>query len=123
MFDQNHDRYKKSNRTEKRFAARIGAKLQPRSGGLAWGKGDATTAGGDFTSNTLHVEHKRAEPQTKSIGIQRKWLRQVTEGAKRRNRMPAMGLTFEDPEGHAEDWLMIPLEFAERLLALLEDDA
>lgn len=123
VFDPNHDRYKKSNKTEKRFASRLGAKLQPRSGGLGWSPGDSTTAGGDFTSDDLHVEHKRAEPKTKSIGVKREWLRAVTEGARRRNRIPAMGLTFEDPEGHAEDWVALPLEFVERLLALLKDDA
>jgi len=123
VFEPNHERYKKSTKAEKRVAERVGARTQPRSGGLAWSRADGTTAEGDMTSADLHIEHKRVEPQTKSIGIKREWLAKVTGGAKRRNRVPAMAVTFEEAEGHEQDWLMLPLEFAERLLKLLEEDA
>lgn len=120
--EPNYGRVKRSQKEEGRYAGKIGAKKQPRSGGLAWSKSDGTTAGGDFTSPMLHVEHKHAEPTTKSIGIRRKWLAQVTEGAKRRLRVPAIGLTFKEPEGHDEDWIALPLEFAMRLIRTLEED-
>ena len=120
-FEPNHDRFKKSVRAEKRVAQRVGARTLPRSGGLAWSNSDGTTAEGDMTSADLHIEHKRVEPQTKSIGIKRDWLSKVTSGAKRRNRVPAMAITFEEAEGHAQDWVLLPLEFAERLIKLLED--
>ena len=119
--ETNHGRVKRSQKEERRYAGRVDAKLQPRSGGLAWSSGDKTTAGGDFTSAVVHVEHKHAEPKTKSIGVKREWLREVTEGAKRRLRIPAVGLTFKEPEGHEEDWILLPLEFAERLLRLWDD--
>lgn len=91
----------------------------PRSGGLAWSRNDATTAGGDITTKDLHIEHKRVEARTKSISVKREWLVKVTEGARRRMRIPALVVTFETAQGHAQDWVMLPLEDAERLLALL----
>ena len=118
--EQNHGRVKRSQKEESRYAGKVGARKQPRSGGLAWSSSDSTTAGGDFTSAVLHVEHKHAEPDTKSIGIQRRWLAQVTEGAKRRLRIPAIGLTFKEPQGHEEDWIALPLEFVMRLIATME---
>lgn len=55
------------------------------------------------------IEHKFAAPQTGSIGVQRAWLSKVTEGARRKSKVPAMVLTFEAPEGHEKDWVLIPL--------------
>jgi len=94
----------------------------PRSGGLPWSSSDPTSAGGDITTDDLHIEHKRVESKTKSIGIKRDWLAKVTDGAKRTMRVPAMAVTFEEPRGHAKDWVMLPMEFVERLLALSGSD-
>jgi hypothetical protein len=121
-FDPNYDRFKRSRKEEKRIASRLGGRVQPGSGNRAWSKSDGTTAGGDLTTKDLHLEHKRAEPRTQTISIKREWLRKVTEGASRRMRIPAMGLTFEDAQGHAKDWVVLPLEFVERLLKMLEAD-
>lgn len=124
MFDQNHDRAKKSTREEDRVAEKLGGRRLPRSGGLAWSRHDKTTDGGDLANRDLHVEHKRAEPDTKSIGIQRHWLAKVTEGAKRRVKVPGMVLSFEAPRGHEQDWLVLPLDTALRLMQITlgEDD-
>jgi hypothetical protein len=119
-FDANYERSKRSTKEEKRIAKRLGGKRLPRSGGLAWSRHDSTTDGGDLSSKDLHVEHKRVEPQVKSVGIKRDWLAKVTEGAKRRMLVPSMVVTFESPKGHAKDWLLLPLEAAERLMALAE---
>lgn len=97
-------------------------KRLPRSGGLPWSKHDTTTDGGDVTTPQLHIEHKRIEPRTKSVGVKRDWLAKVTEGARRHMKTPAMVFHFEDARGHAEDWLMMPLDVAERLLKALETD-
>lgn len=121
-FDINYERYKKSKKAEQRVAEKLRARALPRSGGLPWSKSDGTTAQGDITSISLHIEHKRVEPQTKSVGIKREWLAKVTSGANRRTKIPAMAIMFEEAEGHAQDWLMMPLEFAERLLRLMEED-
>lgn len=94
----------------------------PRSGGLAWSSHDASTAGGDISTRFLHVEHKRAEPGTKSIGLKRDWLQKVTEGANRQMKIPAMGFTFEDAQGFEKDWVAIPLSSMERLLKAWGDD-
>lgn len=117
VFEAHHDRYRKSARKEKEVARRLGGRVQTRSGALPWSAHDRTTAGGDITTPDLHIEHKRIEPGTGSIGIKREWLTKVTEGAVRRLRVPAMALHFEGSRGHTEDWLLLPLDFAERLLA------
>lgn len=119
-FDVNYDKARKSKREEDKIAKRMGGRTHPRSGGLPWSRHDATTACGDVTTKDLHIEHKRAEPDTKSIGVTRAWLRKVTKGAKRRLKIPAMVLHFEDARGHGEDWALLPLEVAERLLAVLD---
>jgi len=116
VFEANHDRFKRSVREESRVAKALGGQRLPRSGGLAWSRHDATTAGGDVKSRELLVEHKRAEPATKSISVKRDWLAKVTAGAKRANRVPALALTFEGAEGFDPDWVAIPLPFALRLL-------
>jgi hypothetical protein len=121
-FEPNYGRFKRSRKEERRFAKRLDGRVQPVSGNRPWSKHDGTTAGADLTTKNLHVEHKRAEPGTKSISVKREWLQKVTEGANRRTRIPAVGLTFEDPSGHTGDWLLLPLEFAERLLKMLESD-
>jgi len=92
-----------------------------RSGGLPWSKNDPTTACGDITTPDLHIEHKRIEPDTKSLGVKREWLAKVTDGANRRMKTPAMAFHFEGAKGHAEDWLLLPLDMAERLLAMLRE--
>lgn len=89
---------------------------------MPWSKHDSTTAGGDLTSKDLHVEHKRVEPHVKSIGVKRAWLKKVTEGANRRMKVPAMVISYEQPHGHDQDWVMMPLDTAKRLMALAEDD-
>lgn len=89
---------------------------------MPWSKSDSTTAGGDLTSKDLHVEHKRVEPQVKSIGIKRDWLKKVTEGANRRMKVPALVITYEQAQGHDQDWVMLPLDTARRLMALAGDD-
>jgi hypothetical protein len=62
------------------------------------------------------VEHKRVEPKTKSIRIPREWLSKVSEGARRRLKVPAIVVTFEDAQGYEADWLMVPLDTAKRLM-------
>jgi hypothetical protein len=121
-FEPNYERAKRSTKHENRFAGRLGGRRLPRSGGLAWSRHDRSTDGGDITTTHLHIEHKRAEPQTKSIGIKRDWLQKVTEGANRQMKIPAMGLTFEDALGFEQDWVAVPLSVMERFLKALDDD-
>lgn len=89
---------------------------------MPWSRHDSTTACGDLNTAELHIEHKRIEPDTKSIGVKREWLQKVTVGAKRTMKVPAMAFHFEGARGHAEDWLMLPMEVAERFLAALRED-
>lgn len=121
-FDPGYERTKKSSREEEKVAARLGGHTHRRSGGLPWSRTDPTTACGDITTADLHIEHKRAEPDTQSIGVTRKRLAKVTVGAKRRTRIPAMAFHFEDASGHEKDWLLLPLDVAERLLAAWNED-
>lgn len=120
---------KRSTREERRIAERLGGRRLPRSGGLPWSRYDtsdvihAQTAQGDITTPEWHIEHKRVEPQSKSIRIPREWLVKVTEGARMRMRTPALVVSFETSQGHAQDWVFLPLEEAERLLAQARRDA
>ena len=124
VFEQNYDRAKKSTREENRVAEKLGGRRYKRSGGLAWSRHDKTTDGGDLANKDMHIEHKRVEPDTKSIGVKREWLTKVTEGANRRVKIPGLVISFEQPRGHEQDWLMIPLDVALRLLQVTmgEDD-
>lgn len=121
-FDRNYQRSKRSTKEEHLFANRLGGERLPRSGGLAWSKDDPTTAGGDVKSEELLVEHKRVEPDTGSIRVKRGWLRKVSEAAQRGNRVPALGISFESPQGHDREWVMLPLSFVERIIGKLRED-
>jgi len=121
-FDTSYDRVKKSTKEERKIAKQLGGYAHRRSGGLPWSKHDATTACGDITTPDLHIEHKRVEASTRSIGVTRKWLAKVTVGARSRMKIPAMVLHYEGAQGHEEDWLMMPLEVAERLFAAMRED-
>lgn len=124
VFEQNYDRAKKSTREEERIAKKLGGRRLPRSGGLEWSRHDSTTDGGDLANRDLHIEHKRVEPQTKSVRVTRDWLAKVTEGAKRRAKIPGLVVSFEAAQGHEQDWLMLPLDVALRLLQVtLGNDA
>jgi len=114
---------KKSKKHENRIATALGGKRLPASGAKRYTKWlpSSVTAGADVGTPTLHIEAKRAEPDTKSIGVTREWLRKVTEGSDRVMKTPAMVLTFELPKGFEEDWLLLPLSVARRLLGLAID--
>lgn len=123
-FDHNYDRYKKSKREEDRVAKKLGGRRLPRSGGLAWSSHDKSTDGGDVMGSHLLVEHKRIEAKVKSVSVKRDWLTKVTQGAARRaGKIPALVLSFENPRGHAKDWVVMPLDIAQRLMQLnLEEE-
>lgn len=36
-------------------------------------------------------------------------------------KIPAMAFHYEGASGHAEDWLMLPMDVAERLLAMMRE--
>jgi len=112
--DENYGRYKRSKKHETRLGNRFGGRRLPRSGGMAWSKWDKTTAGGDVSTPTLHLEHKRTD--CASMSIQRDWLAKVSEGARRVVKDPGVVITFEKHGRDAEDWVLIPLEVLERLL-------
>jgi hypothetical protein len=120
--DDNYDKFKRSKRHEARLADRLGGRRMPVSGALAWSSSDPTTLGADVDSPFLTIEHKRAEPKTKSIGVKRDWLRQVCAAANRYMKTPAMILTFEGEKVMEQDWVLLPLPFVERMLKTLEDE-
>lgn len=119
-FNRNKDRLRRSLREEGRIADVMGGRRLPRSGGLPWSADDPTTAGGDVVTPTLHIEHKRVEPPTKSIRITREWLAKVTAGARRTVRVPSVVITFEEAKGHDKDWALVPLSFVKRLTDVVE---
>lgn len=116
--EKNRQRVKKSKAHENRIAAKLHGRRLPASGGKKVSKWapSHTTAGGDIRTYKFLVEHKGVEVQIKSIGVTRKWLKKVTEGATRAMRIPAMVLTYENPDGFEQDWFLLPLDVAKRLL-------
>lgn len=118
--EPNYNKYKQSKKHEDRLGKRLGGKRLPRSGGLAWSKWDKTTAGGDISAPTLHLEHKRTVRE--SISIPRDWLKKVCEGARRVAKDPGVVITFEKKGQKPEDWVLIPLEILEALLKLADKE-
>lgn len=123
----NHNRMKDSLKEEGRIAKKLGGRRLPRSGGLPWTPMDrkiatGLTVGGDVETGELLVEHKRVAPHVKSVSIKRDWLKKVTEGAHGTMKYPAMVLTFKDPKGHEEDWMLMPMSLAERILGKLKEE-
>jgi hypothetical protein len=53
-----------------------------------------------------------------SVGVKREWLEKVTAGAGRALKTPAMVLTFEKAVGFEQDWLLIPVSTARRLMGI-----
>lgn len=68
----------------------------------------------------LHVEHKRTE--CKSLSLKRAWLDKVSQGAKRADKDPAVVITFEEDGHPSEDWILIPLSVAQRVLGLTTEE-
>lgn len=119
----NKTRMKKSIKQETRIAKELGGRRLPRSGGTRWSKNERTTDDGDVSTPEFHVEHKRTEK--KSISLKREWLEKVREGSRKFAKDPAVVITFQDPAkpyNKPEDWILIPLETAKRILGYEDDD-
>jgi hypothetical protein len=83
----------------------------------------AATDDGDLSTPEFLVEHKRTD--NKSMSIKRDWLDKVREGASRVGKDPALVITFERPAKPGcppEDWIILPLEVARRVLGYTDDD-
>lgn len=114
------DRVKKSRKHETRVAKAFGGKRLPASGAKRhskWGH-SSVTAGGDVSTDSLHIEHKYVEPTTGSLSVKREWLVKVTAGARRVTKIPALVITFEKARDFPEDWILVPMEFARRRLGM-----
>lgn len=115
----------RSRKNEDRIASKMGGRRLPGSGGKYWSKYDTgegvgfgmATDDGDLATPEFLVEHKRTD--NKSISIKREWLDKVRDGATRVGKDPALVITFERPAkpgSPAEDWIVMPLEVARRVL-------
>jgi hypothetical protein len=124
--DPNYDRFKRSKKHEQRLAKRMGGKRLPRSGGGAWGSQnglagwDKTTKQADFTIPDFVSEHKRTVKA--SMTLERDWLKKVSDGARRAGKDPSLFVTFEEEGKKPLDWVMIPLDVFEQLLAISKKD-
>jgi hypothetical protein len=113
--EPNHDKYKRSKKHEDRLAKKLGGKRLPRSGGLSWSRWDSTTAQGDLSTKELHLEHKRTDAA--SMSVKKDWLEKVADGARRTGKDPGLMITFEKKGVPPMDWVMIPLDVLQRLMA------
>ncbi len=119
----NHERARKSNRQERRVASRLGGRRIRNSGGARWSKHDHSTDDGDVATPEFHIEQKSTSK--KSMSIQREWLDKVREGARKFGKDPAVVLTFVSPNKPAqgpEDWILMPVEVAQRVLGYQDED-
>jgi Holliday junction resolvase len=119
----NYERARRSNKQERKIATKLGGIRRPQSGGKRWSKYDSTTEDGDMTTPEFQVEHKRTDK--KSISIKREYLDKVKIGARKFGKDPAVAITFQDPQkpyAEDEDWIMVPLEVARRILGYTDDD-
>lgn len=104
-------RFKRSQKNERRVAQALGGRELPRSGGMkAAGGADSPTLEGDFRTPTLHAEHKRTEKP--ELRVQREWFRKVSSGAARCHRTPAVVLLLEPVQGDAREWIFLPVGYA-----------
>lgn len=120
--EPNNDRARRSRKQEDRIAKKLGGRRLRRSGGSQWSKYDRSTDDGDITTPVFHVEHKRTD--NKSMGVKKEWLDKVREGARKFGKDPALVITFEEPSKPSvppEDWILIPLDVARRVLGYTDE--
>ena len=113
--DPNKARAKKAKRHENNLARQVGGRRLPASGALPFGPRDNNTAAADVRSETLLYQHKGTEKN--SLGVQRDWLYELTVEAKRRSLEPALVILFEKETRCAKEWVAVPMEVFQRLLA------
>ena len=112
------DKKKKSNKAEAAAAEKLGGKRTSQSGGRRWAKGSSETEGTDGETDFLAFEHKRIDPDTKAMRIERKWLDQIAAAATRKMKDPAVILLFEKQKQAPDEWVMLPIDVVRRLLGL-----
>jgi hypothetical protein len=123
---------KESNAAEEAAARKLGGKRVRQSGARPWAKDRRETEGKDGETPDFAFEHKRIDPDTKGMRIERKWLEQITKAARRSGKEPALVLRFDrnhvggelekefvkPSQTVPEEWLMLPIEVAARLLGV-----
>ena len=112
------DKKKRSNAAEAAAAEKLGGKRTNQSGGRQWSRGSSETEGTDGETPHLAFEHKRIDPETKAMRIERRWLDQITVAAARKMKDPAVVLLFEGNRQAPDEWVMVPIEVARHLLGL-----
>jgi len=120
-FTENYDRFKKSQKHEKRLAKEYGGHRIPRSGGMpwsAWNKGQ--TANGDISTDHFHIEHKSTERD--SIGLKYEWLQKVREGALASMKEPMVIITFVRNVKHIDEWVVVPRDVFDSMMEAGSDE-
>jgi len=126
------DKKKRSNAAEERAARKLGGRRTKQSGARPYARDRRETEGKDGETPDFAFEHKRIDPDTKSMRITRKWLQEITIAARRSGKEPAMVLRFDrnhvggeleseyvrESRAVPEEWLMIPIDVAARLLGV-----
>lgn len=116
------ERKRRANASERRVMQALGGRRKRRSGGCPWARGSTDTEGADGETTELLIEHKGISKDTKAMRLQREWLEQIVNNARRSMKDPAMVLTFESLAGPV-DWVLLPMEVVTRLLGLNLDTA
>jgi len=103
-------------RTERLVLKKIGARRQPRSGGIPGFPNDGV-------KGRYLIEVKSTTKN--SLGLKAKWLADLEENSMARDKIPALIIVFNAPEdiekltkdnwAGREDWVAIPISDFERL--------
>jgi hypothetical protein len=113
--EPNRGRAKKAKRHEKNLAKSVGGRRLPASGALPFSRRDRNTAAADVRSDSILYQHKGTERD--SLGVQRDWLFELCIEAKRRSLDPALVILFEKETRCPKEWVAVPMEVFQRLLA------
>lgn len=95
------------NKSEKRVADTLSARLMPASGAMRGAKSDAQMT---TTLYKFQIECKATKTQT--LAVEYGWLQKISSEALATNRTPVLTLSFVDETGKGKprgDWVAIPL--------------
>lgn len=108
------------NRSEKRVAKDLGARLQPASGAMVGAKSDARLKGVSFN---FRIENKATVNMT--LPIQLDWLVKISKESLQDGSIPVLAFSFVTPEGKPRsamnsDWVAMPKTYFQELLEAAE---
>lgn len=94
---------KSGRKSEERLARQLGGRTRPASGAMEGAKGDIVLG--------EHLLEAKSTTQA-SMGVKHSWLAKIAKEARSEGKMPALAVSFINPDGNPVmdgEWVMIPL--------------